>query len=80
MKNQLSPDTWIWIVVQNPGSNEQFLGQLDQEQETIVICHTGVRSLRVCYYLLNEGFDKVANLSGGVHAWATKIDTHMPTY
>lgn len=56
------------------------IDQLDQEQETIVICHTGVRSLRVCYYLLNEGFDKVANLSGGVHAWATKIDSHMPTY
>jgi len=56
------------------------LDQLDQDQETIVICHTGVRSLRVCYYLMNEGFDKVANLSGGVHAWATSVDPNMPTY
>jgi len=56
------------------------INQLDQTQETIIICHTGVRSLRVCYYLLNEGFEKVANLSGGVHAWATNIDSHMPTY
>ncbi len=56
------------------------IDQLEQDQETIVICHTGVRSLRVCLYLMNEGFEKVANLSGGVHAWATKIDSHMPTY
>jgi len=32
MKNQIPPDTWVWIVVQNPGANEQFLGQHDQEQ------------------------------------------------
>lgn len=56
------------------------LDQLEPEQETVVICHTGVRSLRVCLYLMNEGFEKVANLSGGVHAWATNIDSHMPTY
>ncbi|WP_455375340.1 rhodanese-like domain-containing protein [Kaarinaea lacus] len=56
------------------------IDQLDQDQETVVICHTGVRSLRVCLYLMNEGFEKVANLSGGVHAWATNIDSHMPTY
>ena len=56
------------------------VSQLDPEQETIVVCHTGVRSLRVCLYLKNEGFEKVANLSGGVHAWATNIDSNMPTY
>ena len=56
------------------------ISQLDKEQETIVVCHTGVRSLRVCLYLMSEGFDKVANLSGGVHAWATNIDPNMPTY
>jgi hypothetical protein len=33
MKNKLTPDTWIWIVVQNPGADEQFLGQHDREQQ-----------------------------------------------
>ncbi len=33
MKSKLTPDTWIWIVVQNPGSDEQFLGQHDQDQD-----------------------------------------------
>jgi len=27
MKNELKPDTWIWVVIQNPGADEQFLGQ-----------------------------------------------------
>jgi len=53
---------------------------LDNEQEIVVICHTGVRSLQVCYYLQHEGFEKVMNLTGGVHAWATTIDSQMPTY
>lgn len=56
------------------------ISQLDQDQETVIICHTGVRSFSVCLYLKNEGFSKVANLTGGVHAWATNIDSHMPTY
>jgi hypothetical protein len=37
MKNQIPPDTWIWIVVQNPGANEQFLGQHDPEQDVSYI-------------------------------------------
>lgn len=53
---------------------------LDNEQEIVVICHTGVRSLQVCYYLQHEGFSNVMNLSGGVHAWATIVDPKMPTY
>ncbi len=31
MKNSLKDDTWIWVVVQDPGGDEQFLGQLDEE-------------------------------------------------
>jgi hypothetical protein len=33
MKSKLTPETWIWIVVQNPGADEQFLGQHDQDQD-----------------------------------------------
>jgi hypothetical protein len=27
MEKEIKPDTWIWVVVQNPGPQEQFLGQ-----------------------------------------------------
>lgn len=33
MTATLKPDTWIWVIVQDPGGNEQFLGQYDDKQE-----------------------------------------------
>jgi hypothetical protein len=32
MTNNINNDDWVWVVVQDPGGNEQFLGQ--QENET----------------------------------------------
>ena len=32
MTKELKADTWIWVVVQNPGENEHFLGQHDEEK------------------------------------------------
>ena len=37
MKKELKPDTWIWVVVQNPGPHEQFLGQLYEDQNVSFI-------------------------------------------
>ncbi len=31
MTNKLKDDTWIFVVVQNPGGNEQFFGLQDAE-------------------------------------------------
>ena len=33
MGKLIQEDTWVWIVVQDPGGNEQFLGQHDDEQD-----------------------------------------------
>ena len=30
MNNEIKSDAWIWVVVQEPGANEQFLGQFDE--------------------------------------------------
>jgi len=37
MKKELKPDTWLWVVVQNPGADEQFLGQEYQDQNVSFI-------------------------------------------
>lgn len=37
MKKELKPDTWVWVVVQNPGPQEQFLGQEYQDQNVSFI-------------------------------------------
>lgn len=54
--------------------------ELDPNQEIVVICHHGIRSRQVAYYLEHQGFDKVINLEGGVEAWANEIDPTMPRY
>ena len=58
----------------------EALDNLDPEQHTVVICHSGIRSQQVCIYLEHAGFNNVWNLTGGVHAWATQIDRRMATY
>jgi rhodanese-related sulfurtransferase len=56
------------------------LDDLDQQKEIVVICHHGIRSRQVAYYLEHAGFDKVINLEGGVEAWAQDIDQTMQRY
>ena len=45
------------------------LNELDREREIVVHCHAGVRSQNAAEFLLQNGFAKVANLSGGILAW-----------
>ena len=33
MSKLIKDDAWVWIVVQDPGGNEQFLGQHDDEMD-----------------------------------------------
>ena len=30
-------DEWVWVVLQDPGENEQFLGEYDEENKTSFI-------------------------------------------
>ena len=56
------------------------LDNLDKNQDTVVLCHHGMRSLQVANYLENAGFNKVSNLEGGIDAWANSIEPGMPRY
>jgi rhodanese-related sulfurtransferase len=58
----------------------QKINTLDTQSNTILICHHGMRSLQVAYFLEQAGFEKVFNLSGGIAAWAELVDPKMPTY
>lgn len=62
------------------GQIPSTLNELDPDQETVVICHHGIRSRSVAVYLTRNEFNKVINLSGGIDAWAKEVDTTMPTY
>jgi rhodanese-related sulfurtransferase len=56
------------------------VGELDDDREIVCICHHGARSMQVAAFLERNGFDKVSNLTGGVHAWAVQVDPSMPKY
>ena len=62
------------------GQIPQQLDRLTPDDEYVVICHHGVRSLKVIQYLRQQSFEQLINLDGGVDAWARQVDTSMPTY
>jgi len=53
---------------------------LDKDSKIALYCHSGVRSMHVANFLLSKGFDSVANLQGGIDAWAQEIDTTVERY
>ncbi|RCN58262.1 rhodanese-like domain-containing protein [Acidiferrobacter thiooxydans] len=56
------------------------INSLNPEDEVIVYCHTGVRSFHVGKFLEHNGFKNVANLRGGIEAWAREVDKTMARY
>ncbi len=56
------------------------LTEIDTENEYVVICHHGIRSQQVAMYLVQSGFSKIYNLSGGIEAWSTECDNSIPRY
>ena len=50
------------------------------DQTLVVYCHHGVRSQQVAEQLVILGADRVANLRGGIDAWANEIDPAMARY
>ena len=37
MKDMQNEDQWVWVVVQDPGQHEQFLGQHDKQENVSFI-------------------------------------------
>jgi rhodanese-related sulfurtransferase len=53
---------------------------LDPNCETLVLCHHGLRSAQMCQWLLQEGFTDVKNITGGIDAYARRVDPTLPLY
>jgi rhodanese-related sulfurtransferase len=56
------------------------VGELDDDEEIVCICHHGARSMQVAAFLERNGFSSVTNLTGGIHAWAMQVDPSMAKY
>jgi rhodanese-related sulfurtransferase len=56
------------------------LGELDPQQEIVVICHHGMRSQQAANYLVQSGYKYIANLTGGIDAWSCACDSSVRRY
>ncbi len=51
-----------------------------KDRKIVIHCRSGARSQKAALILKNAGFQHVANLAGGILAWAEKIDPTLPKY
>lgn len=56
------------------------LSQLDPERPVACLCHHGPRSHRVAMFLAQQGFERVANIAGGIDAWSAELDPGVTRY
>ena len=56
------------------------LGELDPARPVACLCHHGARSLRVAAFLEHHGFERLANITGGIDAWSHESDPTVPRY
>jgi len=54
------------------------LAEVPRDKEIIVYCRVGGRSAHAQHYMLQQGFERVRNLVGGLMAWAKQRDPKMP--
>jgi adenylyltransferase/sulfurtransferase len=89
-------EEYILIDVRNPDEYEycnlgaelitmseipEAYNRIPKDKKVIVHCHHGGRSRKVIAWLQDSyGYDNLYNLTGGIHAWSTEIDTNVSIY
>ncbi len=56
------------------------MSELDSADDIVLQCKTGGRSAKALKLLREAGFNKLANLEGGITAWSDQIDSSVPKY
>jgi rhodanese-related sulfurtransferase len=46
------------------------MGEVPTDTEVVVVCRSGGRSGQVVSYLMDNGWDNVRNLDGGMRSWS----------
>lgn len=52
----------------------------DTQENIIIYCHHGMRSLRAAQFLRQSGFANAQSMRGGIDAWSDLIDPATPRY
>ena len=56
------------------------LSELDPTRPIACLCHHGARSLRVAAFLEHQGFERLANITGGIDVWSHENYPAVPRY
>jgi len=62
------------------GDGLSHLENLPKDTPLAFLCHHGGRSAQAAEHFRGLGFRDVANIEGGIEAWALEADTHVPRY
>ena len=80
-------EDWEHSLSAIPGSThiplDQLLDRFQElalEEEIVVYCHVGERSLRAAALLRESGVPRVYNLTGGIDAYSQLADPSIPRY
>jgi rhodanese-related sulfurtransferase len=74
-------------ICQLPGSEliplgelQQRMEEIDPDEEAVLYCHHGMRSLNAVVFLRERGYTKIRSLAGGIDGWSAAIDPKVPRY
>jgi len=56
------------------------ISQLDPERSFVLYCRSGARSAWATQLLMDNGFEKVLNLKGGMLGWKSEVDPSQQAY
>jgi sulfur-carrier protein adenylyltransferase/sulfurtransferase len=80
-------EPYEWNIARIPSARLMPLGtmpgaatSLDRDADIVVYCHHGARSEAAAYALLDAGFRRVRNLTGGIDRWSIEVDSTVPRY
>ena len=80
-------EEWEWQISRIPGARliplgslDEMLAEIDPAREVVLYCKSGVRSLHAAEELIEAGYSRVANLSGGIIRWSQEVDPTVVRY
>jgi adenylyltransferase/sulfurtransferase len=56
------------------------LARLEAEDEIVLFCHHGMRSLDAAAWLRSQGVKGARSMAGGIDRWSAEIDPNVPRY
>jgi adenylyltransferase/sulfurtransferase len=56
------------------------LDELDPQEPLVLYCRSGARSGFATQFLLEQGFEQVWNLKGGMLGWKKEVDPSIQAY